>query len=168
MSVNSLPSQSEADAMEELVRMIWERSIKGRVSKELLQHSLDGYKANVVSNNEDGTLTVSRPFDENTPLTLRCSPSLADEAVAGDKVLVVALGNMSNAFILCKTDLTGLGGGGSEEPKRLSTCNINKLNRTVTYTIEDDSNTYWLTFVVSGNTVTYTWPDGHTCEVSIS
>lgn len=112
MSLYSQPQKSEAEAMEEFARMLFERYIKGRVSNELLNHSLDGYKASVVSNNGDGTLTVSRPFDADTPLTLRCPPSLADEAVAGDKVLVVALGNMSNAFILCKTDLTGLGGGG--------------------------------------------------------
>lgn len=109
MFEQSLPPKSEADAMEELVRMIWERYIKGRALNELLAHSLDGYKAQVVSNNGDGTLTVERPFDTDTPMTLKCPPSLAATAATGDQVLVVSLGNLSNAFALCNTDLTGMG-----------------------------------------------------------
>lgn len=98
--------KSEIEAMEELVRQMWERYIKPRADRELLNHSLDGYKATVTANNGDGTLTVSRPFD-SAAMTLRCPPTLAKEAAVGDHVLVVALGDMSNAFILCRTDLSG-------------------------------------------------------------
>lgn len=96
--------------MEELARQMWERYFKYKAS-DLLEHSLDGYKATVASNNGDGTLSLTRPYD-NTEVTLKCPPSLAANAGVGDQVLVITLGNLSNAFILCKTDLTGLGGGG--------------------------------------------------------
>lgn len=102
--------RSETEAMAELVSLMWERYIAPRAKKELLGHALDGYKAQVTANNGDGTLTVIRPFDD-TAVTLRCPPGLAEEAEAGDQVLVVALGSMSNAFVLCRADLTGLGSG---------------------------------------------------------
>ena len=51
--------------------------------------------------------------------------------------------------------------------RRLASCEIDTVNGEVTYTVEGDGNEYSLTFVVSGDTVTYTWPDGHSCEVSI-
>lgn len=86
---------------------MWRRFFRRKV-KEMpeLRHSLLGYKAQVVTNNGDGTLTVQRPF-ESTTLTLRCSASLSG-AVAGDPVLIVALGGLENAFILCKTDFSNL------------------------------------------------------------
>lgn len=110
MAINGGAAQSEAEAMAELARQLWERYIKPKATAELLSHSLVGYKATVEANNGDGTLTVSRPFDD-TFMTLKCPPALAETAGAGDQVLVVALGNLSNAFVLCNTDLTGLGSG---------------------------------------------------------
>lgn len=86
---------------------MWRRFFRKKV-KELpeLRHSLLGYKAQVTANNGDGTLTVQRPFETET-LTLRCASSLTGAAV-GDQVLIVALGGLENAFILCKTDLSNL------------------------------------------------------------
>ena len=52
--------------------------------------------------------------------------------------------------------------------RRLKTCSINKSNGTVVYTVEGDSTARGLTFTVNGTAVTYTWPDGHSCEVTIS
>ena len=52
--------------------------------------------------------------------------------------------------------------------RRLSSCAIDTTEGTVTYTLEGDDWNYGLTFTVSGDTVTYTWPDGHSCEVSIT
>lgn len=101
--------KSEVEAMRELAKQLWERYFRPRAEEDLLQHSLDGYKASVVSNNGDGTLTVVRPFDTQT-MTVRCPPGLAEEAAVGDQVIVIALGSMSNAFALCRTDLSGLGG----------------------------------------------------------
>lgn len=103
---------SEAEAMSELARLMWERYMKPRASKELLNHSLDGYKAEVVSNNGDGTLTVIRPFDQIS-MTLKCPPALAESAEVGDQVLVINLGDASNSFILCGTDMSGFGEGGN-------------------------------------------------------
>lgn len=97
---------SEAEAMQELAEMLWDRYFKVRIKDVLLRHSLEGYKAQVVTNNGDGTLTVQRPF-ESTTLTLKRAASLSN-ALPGDQVLIVALGSMSNAFILCKTDLSNL------------------------------------------------------------
>ena len=52
--------------------------------------------------------------------------------------------------------------------RRLASCNINRSQGKVMYTVEGDNTTYQLSFSVSDSTVTFTWPDGHTCEVSIS
>lgn len=103
---------SEAEAMSELARLMWERYMKPRASRELLNHSLDGFKAQVVSNNGDGTLTILRPFDE-VNMTLRCPPALGETARRGDQVLVIQLGDASNSFVLCGTDMSGFGGAGS-------------------------------------------------------
>lgn len=105
-------NKSELEAMEEFAKQMWERYFKPKASEELLGHSLDGYKATVKTNNGDGTLTVTRPFD-CCEQTLRCPPGLSETAQPGDQVLAVNLGDASNSFVLCKTDLSGLGGGGS-------------------------------------------------------
>ena len=103
---------ADIEAMGELARLLWERYFRPKAVSELLRHSLDGYRGAVETNNGDGTLTVVRPFD-NVSVTLRCPPALASSAQTGDQVLVVKLGDDSNAFVLCKTDLSGLGGGGT-------------------------------------------------------
>lgn len=108
---------SEAEAMSELARLMWERYMKPRAMDELLNHSLDGFKAQVVRNNGDGTLTVLRPFDE-VSMTLRCPPALAESAAEGDQVLVIQLGDASNSFVLCGTDMSGFGEGGNAERYR--------------------------------------------------
>ena len=107
-----MDGRSEVEAMAELAQQMWERYFKAKVIQDLLSHSLDGYKATVTGNNADGTLTVIRPFDSQAQ-TLRCPPALAQTAQNGDQVLVIQLGDASNSFILCGTDLSGLGDGGS-------------------------------------------------------
>jgi len=106
-----MEGRSEIEAMAELAKQLFERYIGPRVTAELLNHSLNGYKATVEANNGDGTLTVSRPFD-SVSMTLRCPPALASEAQPGKQVLVIQLGDASNAFILCGTDMSGFGDGG--------------------------------------------------------
>lgn len=51
--------------------------------------------------------------------------------------------------------------------RRLASCDIDPVEGTVDYTVEGDENTYHITFTISGDTVTYVWPDGHRCEVTI-
>ncbi len=51
--------------------------------------------------------------------------------------------------------------------RRLASCVIDTNLGTVRYTVEGDENEYTLTFSENGDTVTYTWPDGHSCEVSV-
>lgn len=51
--------------------------------------------------------------------------------------------------------------------RRLSSCVIDPDTGTVTYTVEGDELGHQLQFTVSGDTVTYTWPDGHTCTITI-
>lgn len=53
-------------------------------------------------------------------------------------------------------------------PQRLSSLTIDTTNGTVDYTIEADENHYGLTFVVDGDSVTYTWPDDFTCTITIT
>ena len=98
--------RSDNEGMAEFAKQLWERYMRQRVISDLLKHSLDGYKAQVVSNNGDGTLTVIRPYDAQS-VTLKCPPALAAWAAAGDQVLVVSLGDASNSFILCATDIDG-------------------------------------------------------------
>lgn len=51
--------------------------------------------------------------------------------------------------------------------RRLASCSIDSGSGTVSYTVEGDETEYGLTFTVDGDTVTYTWPDGHECEVNV-
>lgn len=51
--------------------------------------------------------------------------------------------------------------------RRLKSCNIDTNNHKVSYKIEGDNTTYEITYSTSGGTVTYAWPDGHTCAVTI-
>ena len=52
-------------------------------------------------------------------------------------------------------------------PQRLASCDIDIDNGTVDYMLEGDSNTYGLTFTTSGDSITYTWPDGFTCTITV-
>lgn len=52
--------------------------------------------------------------------------------------------------------------------RRLASCGIDTTTGEVTYTVEGDETEYGLTFVVDGDTVTYTWPDGFECEVTVT
>lgn len=58
----------------------------------------------------------------------------------------------------------------TDKPQRLKTCDINISQGTVSYSLEGDNNTYGITFSVDQqtDTITYTWPDGFICTVSIS
>ncbi|MBR4703233.1 MAG: hypothetical protein IKO91_05255 [Oscillospiraceae bacterium] len=51
--------------------------------------------------------------------------------------------------------------------RRLASCTIDTGNGTVDYTVEGSEEEYGLTFTVDGDTVTYTWPDGHECVVNV-
>lgn len=99
--------KSDAESMSELTSLMWSRYLKEQVRGEL-NHEMNAYKAEVVTNHGDGTLTVQRPF-ESVNLRLKAAPSLA-YARAGDMVLVVGIGDkskaLSNAFVLCKADLS--------------------------------------------------------------
>ena len=99
--------KSDAEAMSELASLMWSRYFKEQVRGEL-NHEMNAFKAEVVTNHGDGTLTIQRPF-ESVQLRLKAAPSLA-YSQAGDMVLVVGIGDkskaLSNAFILCKTDLS--------------------------------------------------------------
>lgn len=53
------------------------------------------------------------------------------------------------------------------KPQRLESCDIDIDQGTVHYKLEGDQRTYGLTFVVSGDSITYTWPDGFQCEITI-
>lgn len=52
--------------------------------------------------------------------------------------------------------------------RRLKSCDIDRNAGTVAYSMEGDETTYALLFSESGDTVTFTWPDGFVCEVSVT
>lgn len=153
-------TMSEAEAMHELAKQMWERYFKQRAVDELLNHSLDGYKATVDTNNGDGTLTVVRPFDNNS-MTLKCPPALARKARSGDQVLVVSLGEMSNSFVLCGTDMSGFGSGDAGERVRLlDFSDIEELETFLIETENDVTETYTVTRDSHGRIVTIEDEDG--------
>lgn len=148
----TMENKSEIEAMEEFAKQMWERYFKPKASEELLGHSLDGYKATVKTNNGDGTLTVTRPFD-CCEQTLRCPPGLSETAQPGDQVLAVNLGDASNSFILCKTDLSGLGGGGGGggadldllgDVAQITVDRLNTTNRVRKYFLQDTTDDAYL------------------------
>lgn len=53
------------------------------------------------------------------------------------------------------------------KPQRLASCTIDIDEGTVNYTLEGEENHYGLTFSISNNSITYMWPDGFTCTVTI-
>lgn len=55
----------------------------------------------------------------------------------------------------------------TNKPQRLASCEIDITNGTVEYTLEGDSNTYGLTFVINGDSITYTWPDGFETQITV-
>ena len=52
--------------------------------------------------------------------------------------------------------------------RRLASCIIDRNAGTVDYTVEGSEQSYGLTFEEDEGSVTFTWPDGHTCEVSMA
>lgn len=53
-------------------------------------------------------------------------------------------------------------------PQRLKSCDIDIDGGTVDYTLEGDTKHYGLTFTLDGDSITYTWPDGFTCVITIT
>ncbi len=51
--------------------------------------------------------------------------------------------------------------------RRLASLDIDTTTGEVAYTVEGSEEEYGLTFTVDGDTVTYTWPDGHECVVNV-
>lgn len=56
----------------------------------------------------------------------------------------------------------------TNKPQRLARCEIDIDAGTVNYMLEGDSNNYGLTFEIEGDSITYTWPDGFTCTITVS
>ena len=93
---------SDQEAMREFADNLWRQDFQFRVQK-MLNHALNGYRAEVVENPGGGKLTVRFPFEESTR-TFKCSESMRD-SVVGDQVLVECLGSLSNPFIRCYADM---------------------------------------------------------------
>lgn len=101
----------EDRAMEEFAENLWNNFLKEKAEKMMAQ-CMKGFRCVVTANPGGGVLTVQRPFDydaDGNPvsMTLKCAASLSSVTV-GTQLLAVSLGSMSNAFILCKTDLSNL------------------------------------------------------------
>lgn len=56
----------------------------------------------------------------------------------------------------------------TNKPQRLKTCDIDIPNGSVEYSLEGSDSTYNLSFVIEGDTITYIWPDGFTCRITIT
>lgn len=94
---------NNAEQMRELAESMW-GYMRPKVA-EMLNKTAYVIRAEVQSVGET-TMTVMRAGDP-TALSLPYSASLAG-AAAGDQVLVLAIGGLTNAFVLCKTDFSNL------------------------------------------------------------
>lgn len=72
--------------------------------EDMLSNSVSFYRAEVMENLGNGTLSIQRPFDE-TIVTLPCVPSIANASV-GTQVTVLVFGSSSNAKIVGDTTLS--------------------------------------------------------------
>lgn len=72
----------------------------------MMQSSVSYFRAQVVSNPGSNTLEVQRAFDTTT-MTLPCTTSISG-AVAGDQVIVLVLGSLSNAVVISDGKMTTL------------------------------------------------------------
>ena len=52
--------------------------------------------------------------------------------------------------------------------RRLASCEIDTDRGVILYTVEGADTVCSLSFVVDGDDVTYTWPDGHTCVITMT
>lgn len=56
----------------------------------------------------------------------------------------------------------------TDKTQRLHSCDIDRTNGTIEYTVEGDNSNHSISFEEGEDSVLYTWPDGFTCRVSIS
>lgn len=75
--------------MAEFAENLWNNYIKLKIADEL-QQNVSYYKATVVSNPGDGTLSVQRPYD--SAYIIRCIDDLKTTATAGKMVTVLVFG----------------------------------------------------------------------------
>ena len=51
--------------------------------------------------------------------------------------------------------------------RRLNSLIIDKGSNAIVYTVEGDNHLYSLTYSIDGDTISFTWPDGYTCDINI-
>lgn len=91
---------NEQQQMAEFADNLWQNYIKDKIA----QNSSNGvtyFKAEVVTNNGDGTLSVTQPYDN--PITVHCTSSLTN-ITAGTQVVVLCFGkgNSKNYLAISK------------------------------------------------------------------
>lgn len=74
--------------------------------KKMMRSNVSFFRAQVVANPGNNTLEVQRAFDTTT-MTLPCTTSISG-AVAGDQVIVLVLGSLSNAVVISDGKMTTL------------------------------------------------------------
>lgn len=104
---NNKKMASENEAMADFAEALWRNYIRPKMLNEL-QNQVSFYKAEVVTNPGNGTLTVKRPFDNN--VTVSCSEDVTTTAAAGDQVIVFVLGkgNAANSIAISRNNLKDL------------------------------------------------------------
>ena len=90
-------------AMADFAQSLWENYIKQKWEENNI-NGVSFYRAKVVANNHDGTLTVQRPFDN--AITVNCTSGMRGLS-ANDQVVVAKLGNSTaamNHLVFAKAD----------------------------------------------------------------
>lgn len=95
---------NDNEAMRELAENMWRYYFREKVREESSM-SLQFYRAQVVTNNGNGTLSIQKPFD--AVQTLPCVTS-ASALEAGDQCVVLVLGNAINSIVIGDGQLKNL------------------------------------------------------------
>lgn len=92
------------EQMAEFADNLWKNYIRPKMSDEL-RNNISYYKAEVVENNGDGTMTVKKPFDN--PVTIPATAAVAEWAEPGAQVLVLCFGkgNAQNQIVFASASL---------------------------------------------------------------
>ena len=86
---------SEMEEMKTFADQLW-KYFRPKV-EGMLARQVGYFRAEVVSNPGDGTLVLSRPYEQN--ITLPCTNAMSG-ATAGQQVTVFVMGSLSNAVVV--------------------------------------------------------------------
>lgn len=103
--------QDNTESIRDFAESLWQYFVPKIEQK--MSNSVRYYRAQVVTNNGDGTLTIQRPYDN--AVTVPCVDSMKDAEV-GAQVTVLVFGGtaLKNSIVVADGKVSELGGGADE------------------------------------------------------